>query len=310
MQPKITAKLLCTDREVGEVSRVIVDPLSKTISHLVVKSDGQESLIAVDGLIASCTEREVRLQCASSALVKTGPFRRNDFVTIDEVEIPHLERHLDVDPGEVLVPLPELEKDLSRRQFFSRFTNVIGAMLALPLIYPVIRYLIYPMYKPFTNAWINLGNLSADRQPPGVPQIYKFAKTVTEGVITRHYEKSHWVLKPTPEQLNQIYPNGNLNFKDDKGDLIWVNQKVADVVVFSGKCPHLGCAYRWRHHKRFGMVFVCPCHLSVYSATGKVLDGPAPRPLDKLPVKVLPGGELEIIDMEFEAGVKEQIRIA
>jgi len=310
MQPKITAKVFCTDREVGEVSRVVVDPLSKSISHLVIKADGRESVVAVDGLIASCTEREVRLHCASGSLATTGPFRRDDFVTVDEVEIPHLERHLDVMPGEVLVPVPGLEKDLSRRQFFARFTNVIGAMLTLPLIYPVVRYLIYPMYRPFSNNWINLGNLSFDRQPPGVPQLYKFKKTVQEGVITRHFEKSNWVLKPTPEQLDKIYPDGDLDFRDDKGNLIWVNHKDTDLVVFSGKCPHLGCAFRWRKHKRFGDVFVCPCHLSIYDATGKVLDGPAPRGLDKLPVKVAPGGEVEIIDMEFKAGEAKQDRIA
>jgi Rieske Fe-S protein len=310
MQPKLTAKIICTDREVGTVSHVIADPISKSISHLVIKADGQESVVAVDGLIAGCSEREVRLNCASGALA-TMPFRRGDFVTIHDVEIPHLERQLEeVAPGEVLVPLPALEKDLSRRGFFTKFTNVIGAMLALPLLYPVVRYLIYPMYQPFSNKWIDMGNLSIDRQPPGVPQLYKFQKTVKEGVITRHYEKSNWVLKPTPEQLDKIYPEGDQDFRDEKGDLIWVNRKDTDLVVFSGKCPHLGCAFRWRHHKRFGQVFVCPCHLSIYDATGKVLDGPAPRGLDKLPVKLASGGQVEIIDMEFKAGEKKQERIA
>ena len=31
-----------------------------------------------------------------------------------------------------------------------------------------------------------------------------------------------------------------------------------------------------------GQVFLCPCHLSIYDAGGKVLDGPAPRALDPL----------------------------
>ena len=34
-----------------------------------------------------------------------------------------------------------------------------------------------------------------------------------------------------------------------------------------------------------------------------------PRALDPLPIKVTPGGEITIIDMEFKAGTKAQVRI-
>jgi Rieske Fe-S protein len=43
--------------------------------------------------------------------------------------------------------------------------------------------------------------------------------------------------------------------------------------------------------------------------SGEVLDGPSPRPLDILPVKVASTGEIQIIDMEFKAGKAEQVRI-
>jgi Rieske Fe-S protein len=49
--------------------------------------------------------------------------------------------------------------------------------------------------------------------------------------------------------------------------------------------------------------------LSIYDAAGKVLDGPAPRPLDPLPIQVAANGEISIIDMEFKAGTKAQVRI-
>jgi Rieske Fe-S protein len=49
--------------------------------------------------------------------------------------------------------------------------------------------------------------------------------------------------------------------------------------------------------------------LSIYDASGKVLDGPAPRGLDALPIRVSASGEVEVVDMEFKAGVKSQIRI-
>ncbi|MGH7208707.1 MAG: hypothetical protein ACREIL_04905, partial [Nitrospiraceae bacterium] len=36
MQPKLKSKVRCADREVGEVTRIIVDPLSREVSHIVV----------------------------------------------------------------------------------------------------------------------------------------------------------------------------------------------------------------------------------------------------------------------------------
>jgi len=97
--------------------------------------------------------------------------------------------------------------------------------------------------------------------------------------------------------------------RDAAGKPVWTNKKDIPYVAFSGKCPHLGCGYKWRQHKVLGQVFLCPCHLSIYDASGKVLDGPAPRPLDALPIKVSASGDVEIIDMEFKAGTKTQIRI-
>ena len=96
-----------------------------------------------------------------------------------------------------------------------------------------------------------------------------------------------------------------MEFRDAAGTAIWTNKKDMPYLAFSGKCPHLGCAFKWRKHKVLGQVFLCPCHLSIYDASGKVLDGPAPRS----PIKVSATGEVEIIDMEFKAGTKSQTRI-
>ena len=49
------------------------------------------------------------------------------------------------------------------------------------------------------------------------------------------------------------------------------------------QCTHLGCAYHWEEPRN---QFVCPCHESRFSIDGKVLGGPAARPLDRYPVRV------------------------
>src|SRR5438477_582938 len=80
--------------------------------------------------------------------------------------------------------------------------------------------------------------------------------------------KSNWVVKTTPDILRNIYPHGDLSFFDKNGNVIWVNKATVPYVAYSGKCPHLGCGYKWRSHKTRGQVFLCPCHLSIYDVTG------------------------------------------
>ncbi len=56
-----------------------------------------------------------------------------------------------------------------------------------------------------------------------------------------------------------------------------------EVVAYTPQCTHLGCAYHWEEGKG---EFLCPCHTSNFSLDGKVLNGPAPRPLDRYQVKL------------------------
>jgi Rieske Fe-S protein len=308
MQPKIKSKVSCTDREMGEVSRVVVDPLTREISHLVVKISQGEFLVPTEGNLSNCTDEQVQLSLSSASLTNFPAFRREDYVLVKEVEIPHLERHLEVDPGEALVPIPALEKNIGRRTFLSRFTNTIGAVVGFSLVYPVMKYIIHPMYAPFDNSWVPMASVNRLTNVD-LPKLIKYPKTVQEGFLVRDFNKSHWAVKASPELLDKIYQGKDREFHDKDGKVLWVNEKNVDIVVFSGKCPHLGCAYRWRKHKQFGEAFICPCHLSIFASSGEVLDGPSPRGLDILPVRVAGNGQIDIIDMEFKAGKSEQHRI-
>jgi len=59
--------------------------------------------------------------------------------------------------------------------------------------------------------------------------------------------------------------------------------------VISAVCTHLGCTVQWR-----GEEFACPCHGSIYNPNGKVIGGPAPRPLAWYDVVQAPDGRLEV----------------
>lgn len=311
MQPKLKSKVRCADRAVGEVTRIIVDPLSREVSHIVV-GDGagvpERQIPAAQ--FQTVTEDAVQLRATSSEMAQFPAFQREGYVTIREVEIAHLEDHLHVEPGEVLVPVPELERNVKRRTFFTNFTHAIGILLALPLAFPVLKYVMKPMYAPFDNRWIKIGNAGKVKtEDVGVQ--FKFKKSVKEAFMPEaEVDKNVWVLKASPAVLEGVYQGKDLEFKDHSGQVIWTNKRDVPYVAYSGKCPHLGCGYKWRNVPKLGrQIFLCPCHLSIYDPSGKVLDGPAPRPLDPVPIRVAANGDIEIIDVEFKAGTRSQVRI-
>ncbi len=311
LQPKLKARVRCTDGEIGEVKRIIVDPLSREISHIVV-SDGTGTLERQVPItqVQTVTDDTVQLRTSSAEVAALPSFKRDDYVTTREVEIAHLEDHLHVEPGEVLVPVPELERDIKRRTFFTGLTHAIGLLIGLPMVYPVLRYLMKPMYAPFDNRWIKIGNVNRiKKEDVGVQ--FKYKKKVKEAFMPEtEVDKNVWILKASPAVLEGVYQGKDREFRDHTGRVVWTNKKDVPYVAFSGKCPHLGCGYKWRNVPKLGKeIFLCPCHLSIYDASGRVLDGPAPRPLDPVPIRVAANGDIEIIDVEYKAGIREQIRL-
>jgi len=259
--------------------------------------------------VQTVAEDLVQLRSSSSEILGLPPFKRDDYVTLHEVEIPGLERHIHVTPGEVLVPFPELERNVKRRTFFANLTHVVGLFIGLPLAFPVLKFLMKPMYAPLDNKWLKIGNIGKVKADNFGTQ-FEYKRKIKEVYMPEaEIEKNVWLVKATPAVLEKVYQGKDMEFLDTDGKAIWTNKKNIPYLAFSGKCPHLGCAYKWRKHKILGQVFLCPCHLSIYDASGQVLDGPAPRPLDLLPIQVSASGEVQIIDMEFKAGTKSQTRI-
>ena len=311
MQPTLKSTVKCTDREVGEITRIIVDPLSLEVSHIVVGdgTGGQERQVPMSE-VQQIVGHVVHLRIPSSEMGRFPVLNRDEYVTTHEVEIAHLEERLHVEPGEVLVPIPDLERNIKRRTFFTNLTHAIGILLGLPLIYPVMKYLMKPMYLPYDNRWIKVGNVNRIKvEDTGVQ--FKFRKKVKEAFMPEvEILKNVWLLKATPEVLDEVYKGEDMQFRDSQGSLIWTNKRAFPYVAYSGKCPHLGCGYKWRKVRKLPReIFLCPCHISIYDVSGKVLDGPAPRPLDPVPIRVSDNGDVEIIDVEFKAGVRDRIRI-
>lgn len=60
------------------------------------------------------------------------------------------------------------------------------------------------------------------------------------------------------------------------GEPVFVIAAANGLRAFSGRCTHLGCAVEWEKSEK---KFVCPCHASKFDESGKVLGGPAEKPL-------------------------------
>ncbi len=63
------------------------------------------------------------------------------------------------------------------------------------------------------------------------------------------------------------------------------------IKILSAKCTHLGCII----NKTENNILICPCHGSQYTFEGKVIKGPANKPLANLPFKINPKtGEITV----------------
>ncbi len=57
-------------------------------------------------------------------------------------------------------------------------------------------------------------------------------------------------------------------------------------LVLSGTCTHLGCTVAWDESRGENGEFVCPCHGGRFDPDGKVLGGPPPANLTRIPAEL------------------------
>jgi Rieske Fe-S protein len=83
-------------------------------------------------------------------------------------------------------------------------------------------------------------------------------------------------------------------------DVVYLRRKGDALEALSAICPHTGCLVKPRAEG-----FECPCHKSRFDAEGTSLEGPAPRPLDRLECKV-ERGRLLVRYRRFRPGLPQQ----
>ena len=129
-------------------------------------------------------------------------------------------------------------------------------MIGLGLAVPAALYLLLPPKLRRKDDWVEVTAV-ADLKPD-VPTEIVYRQKRTDGWKTLNEKRTAWVIKGQ-------------------------NSKIT---AFGPQCTHLGCAYHWEVDKS---QFLCPCHTSIFGLDGKVITGPAPRPLDRFETKIANG---------------------
>jgi len=147
----------------------------------------------------------------------------------------------------------ETEAGTSRRGFYLTFIYGIWGLISAALAAPALLYLLLPPKVRRDSDWIEAADMTQFR--PNVPVEVVFRKNHVDGWKINSEKESAWVVKLEDRQT----------------------------LAFGPQCTHLGCAYHWDDGK---VQFICPCHNSVFGIDGRVLSGPAPRPLDRFESKI------------------------
>lgn len=92
------------------------------------------------------------------------------------------------------------------------------------------------------------------------------------------------------------FPIGHVETKYRRRHGVWIVRGddcggKPNVFALRGVCTHLGCLTDWDAERRR---FCCPCHGSEFAVDGRVVAGPAPRPLDRCEVRIRDDGTMEI----------------
>jgi menaquinol-cytochrome c reductase iron-sulfur subunit len=151
-----------------------------------------------------------------------------------------------------------------RRNFLVRTIYALGALISGGLGLPAAGYLLVPGRSRGGSEWIEVG--PAVQFQPRAPEEIVFRRNRVDGWKVTSEKSTAWVVKLSD----------------------------TEVIALAPQCTHLGCAYSFDEKKG---EFLCPCHTSNFSLEGKVLHGPAPRPLDRYSVKV-DGGRVFIGNLD------------
>ena len=99
----------------------------------------------------------------------------------------------------------------------------------------------------------------------------------------------------------QDYPVGSATVLPEAK--AWLFRDEGGLYAISVVCTHLGCMVNYTSDQ-----FECPCHGSIYNATGYVMKGPAKLPLNYLALTLSPEGAV-VLDTKMIVSPSERLAV-
>lgn len=100
------------------------------------------------------------------------------------------------------------------------------------------------------------------------------------------------------------YPPGSTTLQKEQKVYI-VRAPEGYFYAVSAVCTHLGCITNWKSEEG---IIACPCHGSKFDKEGRVIGGPAPRPLPRFSVSLDAQGQL-VIDKSVIVGEEDYLKV-
>jgi cytochrome b6-f complex iron-sulfur subunit len=114
------------------------------------------------------------------------------------------------------------------------------------------------------------------------------------------YEPPQTFKAGRPEEYSE-----GVSLRWTKSQRVWMIRTDQGIYAMWARCTHLGCTPNWFQAENR---FRCPCHGSNYTPAGDVIAGPAPRPLYRCAIRLLPSGDI-LVDksiLEDRPGLREK----
>ena len=144
----------------------------------------------------------------------------------------------------------------SRRGFYAKAINLLGGVIGAAIAAPAAIYLLIKGGEQKGGDYTDVAALSDLKV--GKPEEVLYQRKRIDGWKKIVEKTNAWLVRT-----------------DDN-----------TVVAYHPACTHLGCAYHWEDSETS---FLCPCHESFFDINGKVLAGPAPKPLNRYVTKIEKG---------------------
>lgn len=144
----------------------------------------------------------------------------------------------------------------TRRGFYIAAINLLGSLIAAAAAIPAAVYLLVRPKNDDSEGFAEVADL--EQLKIGKPQEVLYNRKYVDGWQKVTQKTSAWLVRVDEH----------------------------NVVAFNPACTHLACAYHWDDGQH---EFVCPCHGSKFAIDGRVIAGPAPRPLDRYIAKIEDG---------------------